>query len=231
MSVVFDEMLAFAQTISSSSSLSDPSSPQYKAVEWLTQDKIENGSNWSGYELLQRYVLRVLYHSTDGTNWGGTRFDYDTRWFRASPVCDWPSTGDLFCDTHSQQVNYLNLEMDNLQGSLPDELGAGLTALTLLMLSDNQLTSTIPTQLGQQLTALTHLDLSFNRLTGTIPDTLTQLTDLNHLRLDNNRLTGPVPAAFCAAPFPNWKADGEYGAALWADCLSEIQCDCCDLCF
>ena len=225
---VFSEMLAFAQTVSSSSSLSDPSSPQYKAVEWLAQDKVDNGSNWTGYELVQRYVLRVLYVSNGGENWYGYVDVYST-WFGASSVCDWGSI-NLGCHGSGQQVDSIDLDTDNLRGTIPDELGL-LTALTTLYLYGHQLTGTIPTQLGQ-LTALTLLDLSVNQLTGTIPTDLTLLTNLNSLLLEFNNLTGQVPSGFCAAPFPDWRADGAFGNnGLSADCISGVQCGCCNSCY
>ena len=272
------EMLAFAQTKSTPSSLQDLTSPQYKAVEWLAQEKVDIGSSWDGYELLQRYVLRVLYHSTAGENWGGPfLFDADTTWFGVSSVCNWGSINAKCNGDNGQGVDYIDFYNCNLQGTIPDELGL-LTALTFLTLAYNQLESTIPTELGQlsalieldlfsnqltssiptqlgQLTALRRLYLSNNKLTstipshfgdlnalallnlddnqitGTIPLALTQMTDLNNLALHNNNLTGQVPSAFCAAPFPSWRADGPYGNMLWADCITQVQCDCCDACY
>ena len=341
-------MLAFAQTKSSSSSLAKPNSPQYRAVEWLAQDKNDNGSNWSGYELLQRYVLRVLYHSTNGEKWSNSA---PSTWFGASSVCDWGST-DAQCNGNGQQVDYIDLWRNNLQGTIPDELGlltaltyldlslnrrlastmipsqlgeltaltfldlsfnrlasmipsqlgqltaltelwlygnqltgtlpsqlghltalkvlwldydqltgtlpsqlGQLTALTELWLYDNQLTGTLPSQLGQltaltllhlssnqltgtlpsqlgQLTALRHFSLSNNQLTGTIPLTLTQLTNLNWLYLYNNNLTGQVPSGFCdKTKFLDWRKDGADGNILGTDCMSKVQCDCCDQCY
>ena len=199
--------------------------------------------------MLQRYVLYVLYHSTDGDNWSTAA---STSWFGASSVCQWP-TFDLYCNGigNGQQVDEIRLFNDNLQGKIPVELGQ-LTALTKLDLDQNQLTGTIPTELGQLsaltkldlynnqltgtipsqlglLTALTLLELHENQLTGTIPVVLTQLTNLNGLYLYYNNLTGQVPSGFCAAPFPDWRSSGNN--ALYADCMSEVQCDCCDQCF
>ena len=272
-------------------------------MEWLAQDKVDNGISWSGYELLQRYVLRVLYHSTNGDNWDGIN-DVSTTWFRASSVCQWPDVdrSNLYCFGNGQQVDHIDLvAFQNVQGTIPEEIGL-LTALTMLLLTDKQLTGTIPSQLGQltllellwldrnqltgtipsqlglltaltyleldvnrltgtmpaqlgQLTALTWLDfgsnqltrtiptqlgqltaLSYfalydNRLTGTIPLDLTQLTNLQYLYFYNNNLHGQVPSGFCAAPFPDWRADGTYGNRMWADCISDVQCDCCDNCY
>ena len=218
----FAEMMDYAETKSSRCSLWNTTSPQYMAVEWLTQDKVDNGSNWSGYELLQRYVLRVLYESTNGKKW------YNSApfiWFGASSVCQWQTKYRLYCNGNGQQVDRIVLGDDNLQGEIPDELGQ-LTALTRLELDRNQLTGTIPSQLGK-LTALTYLSLSYNDLTGTIPSQLGQLTALTKLYLRYNNLTGQVPSEFCAAPFPDW---GAGRATLWADCRSEVQCDCCNEC-
>ena len=268
----------FAETKSSRSSLRDTNSPQYKAVEWLAQDKIDNGSNWSGYELLQRYVLRILFHSTGGDSWAGPNFDASTTWFGASSVCNWGSI-DAECNGNGQ-VDRIDLSQNNLQGAIPDELWqltamayldlrlnqeltgtiptqiGQLTALTwlslsgiqlsgtiatqfgllsdlrYLYLSHNELTGTIPTQLGQ-LTGLRALYMHENQLTGSIPATLPQSTDLDFIFLYNNFLTGQVPSAFCAAPFPDWRADGPNlpGKTFWTDCISEVQCDCCDRCY
>ena len=218
-------MLEFAKTKSSSSSLSNPSSAQYKAVEWLAQDKVNNNSNWSGYELLQRYVLRVLYHSTGGQNWRATVAPY---WFGGSQVCQWPNVNfqDLYCN--GQQVYRIDLGADSLRGTIPVELGQ-LNALKELALYLNQLTGTIPSELGQ-LTALTLLNLRSNQLRGSIPVTLTQLVELKNIYLYNNLLTGQVPSGFCEAPFPNWRASAYDGNKFVADCMSEVQCDCCDQC-
>ena len=276
----FAEMMAYAETKSSRSSLRNTNSPQYKAVEWLAQDKADNGSNWNGYELLQRYVLRVLYHSTGGENWGCngcSYFDADTTWFQPASVCDWGSD-HARCSGNGQQVDYISFFKNKLQGTIPDELGL-LTALTYLHLRSNELTGTLPSQLGQ-LTALTYLEFWSNRLTGTIPTqlgkltalpvlslrdnqltdtipsqlgyltaltelylqnnqlsrtiplTLTQLTNLKILYFHDNNLVGQVPSGFCAASFPDWRADGAYGNdRLWADCMSDVQCACCDKCF
>ena len=126
---------------------------------------------------------------------------------------------------------YLDLRLNQeLTGTIPTQIGQ-LTALTWLSLSGiqmsrkiatqfvlltdlrylylsyNELTGTIPTQLGQ-LTGLKALYMHENPLTGSIPATLPQSTDLDFIFLYNNFLTGQVPSAFCAAPFPDWRADG-----------------------
>ena len=243
-------MMAFAETRSSRSSLRDPSSAQYQAVEWLAQDKVDHGSNWSGYELLQRYVLRVLYHSTDDVNWKST---VTSSLFDGSSVCDWGSNNVQCNGAGGQQVDYIFLDNAGLEGTIPPELGlltaltlldldvsrlsgtipselGGLTRLTKLSLVSNRLVGTIPSQLGQ-LTLLITLSLWANQLTGAIPNALAQLTRLDILELDRNNLIGKVPPGFCFSPFPNWRASTFDGNSLRADCMSEVICDCCDFCY
>ena len=125
------------------------------------------------------------------------------------------------------QLTRLFLEGNSFTGQIPSEIGQ-LLALKELYLNANQFSGMIPSELGQ-LIALGGLFLDTNQLTGTIPDQLTQLTNLVAVTLSNNLLTGEVP--FCGPTFPDWRADGLYGQDLWADCIDEVQCDCCDICF
>ena len=72
------------------------------------------------------------------------------------------------------------------------------------------------------------LNLSGNALTGTVPNELTQLTNLEINFLYNIELTGTVPSAFCTAPFQDWRnGDGVFAT----DCISQVQCDCCIVCY
>ena len=205
----FDSIREFALSLSSVESLQDPKSPQSKAVDWLVEDEQTNEMGWSGYELVQRYVLAVLYLSTGGDNWSS-----GTTWFLSPSVCGWGSR-NLKCNG-SGLVQNINLFNSTLQGTIPAELGAltaltslilgsnelessipseigRLTALEVLYLGDNQLTSSIPLELGQ-LTGLTYLDLYLNQLTARIPAELGQLTMLTALYLDFNQLSDTIPS-------------------------------------
>jgi|694.fasta_scaffold05360_9 hypothetical protein len=86
----------------------------------------------------------------------------------------------------------LNLDHNNLVGSIPTEVGQ-LTNLTKLCLMRNKLTNTIPTEIGNLLN-LTVLDLFNNVLTGVLPHHLGRLTKLQHLDVSRNKLTGVVPS-------------------------------------
>ena len=84
----------------------------------------------------------------------------------------------------------LNLQNNQLSGSIPTELSS-LTSLVTLNLQNNQLSGSIPTELSS-LTNLVTLSLADNELTGSIPTELGSLTSLVTLWLWYNNLTGSV---------------------------------------
>ena len=67
---------------------------------------------------------------------------------------------------------------------------------TVLNLENNQLTGSIPSEIGN-LTNLTYLDLQYNLLTGSIPPEIGNLTNLEFLSLGYNQLTGSIPSEIC----------------------------------
>jgi hypothetical protein len=97
-------------------------------------------------------------------------------------------------------VGQVQLDNNNLDGSLPPELG-NLPELGGLFLKSNQyLTGPIPPELGN-LTNLQFLDLSNSHLgsgwpyglSGPIPPELGNLTDLTYLDISNSKFYGPLP--------------------------------------
>ena len=136
-------------------------------------------------------------------------------------------------------LTYLALYANGLTGEIPSELGS-LTDLTYLGLPSNNLSGEIPSELGQ-LTLLDWLALNDNALTGTVPTEFVQLTNLVNLQLHKNQLTEDssssssssssiVSSEFCASPFPDWRGSSSV-ARLSADCISEVECDCCNVCY
>ncbi|CDP05584.1 unnamed protein product [Coffea canephora] len=93
------------------------------------------------------------------------------------------SLSDLYSLNSLNFLTYLDLSGNNLQGSIPHEIGQ-LPKLTDLLLSDNSLNGTIPTNLWQ-LTKLQAFDVDYNSLTG--------CEYLSELNLSNNLLSGRVP--------------------------------------
>ena len=127
-------------------------------------------------------ALTTLYNATNGDDW-----DDNTNWFSEQPLQYWKGV----TINSDGRVTILDLDINNLSGYLPSELG-DLDALEELTLG-NQLTGTIPSELGN-LTRLELLDLSNNQLSGAIPTELSNLTNLKDIRVYNNHLTGHIPS-------------------------------------
>ena len=130
----------------------------------------------------ERQVLLDLYSSTNGPGW--TR---RTGWGGAPGTeCSWYGIG---CDAAGDHVASVNLDGDNLSGTLPPI--APLTDLQFFILPNNRLTGSIPAV--SSLTQLEILELYANSLTGSIPS-LDGLGALTSLELNSNRLSGSIPS-------------------------------------
>ncbi|XP_042478041.1 probable LRR receptor-like serine/threonine-protein kinase At1g56140 [Macadamia integrifolia] len=68
-----------------------------------------------------------------------------------------------------------------------------MTALSVLILRNNNISDTIPSNITVY-QSLQQLDLSFNNLTGKIPSSLFTLSSLSYLFLGNNQLFGTLPS-------------------------------------
>ena len=115
----------------------------------------------------------------------------------------------------------LNLENNQLTGSIPPEIG-NLTNLRYLNLSQNQLTGSIPPEIGN-LTNLTGLYLNDNGLTGLIPSEIGNLTNLKYLRLFHNQLTGEIPESICDLNI-DWSDYYKFGISLNRLCPPYPSC-------
>ena len=129
-----------------------------------------------------RAALVALYNATNGSSWQD-----NTNWLSNQPLGDW-----LGVDTDADgRVTRLNLDFNQLSGSIPSELG-NLANLERLLLEGNQLSGTIPPELGD-LANLAELYLGGNQLSGSIPPELGDLANLETLRLGGNQLSESIP--------------------------------------
>lgn len=128
-------------------------------------------------------ALAAFYASTGGDDWSE-----NSGWLTESEAAIWYGVS-----VDQGRVVRLLLNDNNLQGSLPPEIGA-LDGLTEIVLSQNQLSGALPPAIGS-LNQLIILDLSENQLGGALPAELFTLTSLQYLYLDHNQFGGVLPAA------------------------------------
>ena len=170
-----------------SSILVDLTTPQGLATEWiLNQDAAVACPD--DPKFLQRWVLAVIYYSTNGDQWVqcsdnpaatddcGNLLPFlgATRFLSAGTECDWAGISCI-----NGCVSEIEFEENNLVGTIPTEIGL-LSDLAVWGMERGGLTSTIPTEVGM-LKKLIFLDLDFNALTGSLPTELFTLTDLTQL--------------------------------------------------
>jgi Leucine-rich repeat (LRR) protein len=128
-------------------------------------------------------ALVSIYNSTDGPNWY-----YKNNWL-SGRLNSWQ-----FVDVINGRVLHLNLNDNNLKGTIPVEVG-NLENLTNLSISGNyKLEGTIPATIGK-LKNLINLSFGGNRLTGGIPPELESCSNLLMLTFSGNKLTGSIPDA------------------------------------
>ncbi|KAM3360922.1 LRR receptor-like serine/threonine-protein kinase RGI5 isoform X1 [Capsicum galapagoense] len=96
-----------------------------------------------------------------------------------------------FGSLHS--LTYLELDNNQLSGSIPSELGK-CKKLALLNLAQNNLSGVIPVELGD-ISDLQVLSLQYNNLVGEIPSNISQLNKLQRLNFSWNSLNGSIPSS------------------------------------
>eukprot|EP00559_Dactyliosolen_fragilissimus_P005619 CAMPEP_0184870576 /NCGR_PEP_ID=MMETSP0580-20130426/37972_1 /TAXON_ID=1118495 /ORGANISM="Dactyliosolen fragilissimus" /LENGTH=314 /DNA_ID=CAMNT_0027372723 /DNA_START=23 /DNA_END=967 /DNA_ORIENTATION=+ len=168
------------------------SSARGKAFSWILDDEGSTGNKVIDQNptLAQRYILALLFFSTDGvlrsndsrpseswTKHGALHF-LDSNYHE----CDWyrkisgTKYGVMECDSN-KQVTKLFLPELSLQGTLPSEIGY-LSKLVSLDLLGNFIGGTVPASIGC-LKKLEVLSLSNNNFSGTLPKSMGQMTNLS----------------------------------------------------
>ncbi|CAB9509164.1 Leucine Rich Repeat [Seminavis robusta] len=174
-------------------------------------------------QTMQDVIPRVLQQGTStqpGITWINITSERWLSYSNSSSECDWYSTeivrGHEACNGNNS-LTFLGIKQNNIQGSLPGELGL-LTSLEILDISrnsigdtipteifalsklwvftlyQNQLQGTVPSEIGLLSDTLENLSLRNNVLTGTLPQELFMLSNLKHLGLSSNRLMGSLPS-------------------------------------
>jgi hypothetical protein len=176
----------------------ESSKDRIAALEWLVEDMAKKldgasgggkgqlsfgGSHWNfknEAKARQRYVLALLYTSTNGDDW------FDKLFFLTHDMheCDWSSVANqdddrrVFLDSdyvikgvicnQENKVVQLRMWWNNMAGTIPHELS--------------------------ELDSLEVLNMGGGSIAGTIPDSLSKLTNLEWMLFHDNCLTGTIPA-------------------------------------
>ena len=119
-----------------------------------------------------------------------------------------------------EQLNRIDLFDNNFTGTISPDI-VKLSGLSVLRISSNSFTGGLPLSLGN-MTMLSQLEIDNNNFNGKIPSLIGNMTSLGVFSAHNNDLTGDMPSEVCTQ-LPNL-------ASLSADCFSEINCTCCNLC-
>jgi len=181
-----NEISQLIRSISTNSTLEDPSSPQSKAFAWLAyndqlQLSLTGNNSVSKARLTQRYIMSLFYFSLNGGGWKSI-----TSWLSSAAECDWEQ---VECGKNNR-VTAIDLTGKNVSGSIPEEI-SNLIELEKLILYDNKITSSIPSSIGK-LKSLDTLDLGKNQMTGTVPNKFYMLESLRVAFLKNNKFEGSI---------------------------------------
>ena len=182
-----------AQGITSEADLKKSNSAASKALQFLVKTD-EAQLSPDDPNLMDRYVLAVLYYSTQPQDQKTQIYSYwknKENWMSMTSVCEWHGIDCEDIQDRKNVVVHVNLAANQLQGTLPSELH-GLKDLVQLNLSGNHLSGPIPDAIGQ-MTSLHYLMLQDNVLTGKLPNSIGKLSEAEEIILSNNKFEGRLP--------------------------------------
>ena len=144
-----EDIRANILTVSEEALLDDPLTPQGQALAWLIED--DDRLLCPPDDLIQRWVMAVIYFSTEGDNWDqcsdagidlcGSQDPFLTkrRFLSSFNECQWAG---ISCNINSK-VTEIEFEENNLIGTIPTEIGVSLRllgcSLLCCMYTDNLL--------------------------------------------------------------------------------------------
>jgi len=206
----YQNILAILAAVTEEKLLSDSTSPQARALQWITTEDEARVCPSDIESLIQRYAIATLYFSTTGEDWRYCSAEpsssecpegeekavtlsnnwvcdaKSTRWLTSSSECSWCGVS---CDDCSR-VTKIVISSNYQAGMIPPEIGL-LTHLLILQMDDGLISGDIPTTI-QNLKNLTVLDLNSQALNGPIPDNVYNLHKLEELDINKNKLSGPL---------------------------------------
>ncbi len=184
--------------ISDETKLYDDTTPQHAAFQWLLNEDPAQVCPEDVISVEQRYILSLLYFSTNGDNWlTCNRAEAPelkpcsfSRYLSADDECLWMGTASANCNADGT-LRILSVPENNLNGTLPSEI-TSLRALEHIDLASNfGIRGPIPDGLDN-LDKLVSFDIDWNQLSGAIPESLHDAVGLVALDLNNNKLTSSI---------------------------------------
>jgi len=207
---VLDEVKEFlvSQFPDSVHALENTTSPQYMALEWISEDIVpvrrtrgrrELEVSLSDPTLIQRWGLAVLFYATGGRPAEGagsadpSTWTSSEGWLSISDECEWSF---VQCNRDGKLEN-LVIRDNTLVGTIPLEIGVLGESLTTLAFNGNGLTGPLPSTIGL-LSVLDRLNLEGNSLSGSLPSEMASMTSMSYCVLSRNSFSGELPAEISA---------------------------------
>jgi len=187
-------ILTIVTELTDSETFEDEASPQSLALDWILNIDGAQLCPDDNNAIKQRYILAVVYYSTNGDNWNlcsqNSECPDGNSYLSSEDVCTWYR---ITCENGLVQV--IELDDDNLgiDGSIPSEIFRLASLEDLSFDGPANLIGTIPNSIGEA-RSLTVLDLDKNNLTGVIPTSIGRVSTLQRLDIDINSFTGVIPS-------------------------------------
>ncbi len=139
-------------------SVSVSGTPEASALYWMAYDDPARLNPRAKVDkVIQRFVLATLYYATNGEKWGKSY-----SFLSYNDECNWNHGSDseigAYCKADKRFVDTLILHNNNLNGTLPRDIGL-LTHLSRVDMSGNDIRGHLPSTIGL-LSKLTYLDFS-----------------------------------------------------------------------
>lgn len=132
----------------------------------------------------ERTILIEFYTATNGPSWYN-----NSGWGTSSDHCTWYGVG---C-TSDKRVELLDLDLNNMSGTLPESLGK--LGLDSIFFRENNLTGTVPISITNR-SMLRIVYLRFNQLSGTLPAAWGGNPTVDVMSLENNMFSGTLPSSW-----------------------------------
>eukprot|EP00978_Attheya_sp_CCMP212_P013970 scaffold35325_cov54-Attheya_sp.AAC.1 len=170
----------------------DPSSPQFKAAEFMANLDPFGIRPVSDAYFLRRYALVTFYYATNGDNWRLCGRDapcngLKENWLSDTNECNWQG---IFCEENNMLKLMLGIGVTSElghSGTIPEEIGF-LTTLSTIILAESK-------------------QVSGGGIGGTIPSSFSRLRDLETIQLSKNSLRSPI--------HDEWLANATLLSVLW----------------